>query len=63
MKYDSADCKITEGENALSVLADKRQTQESGRDDVRRQVWVGPGDNLQVTLVCGCDRKCNYFTK
>lgn len=26
VKYDWVDCKITEGENALSVLADKRQT-------------------------------------
>lgn len=28
MKYDSADCKTTEGENALSVLEEKRQTRE-----------------------------------
>jgi len=30
VKYDSVDCKITEGENALSVLTDKRQTLENG---------------------------------
>lgn len=32
VKYDLVDCKITEGENALSVLADKRQTQEKWMD-------------------------------
>lgn len=43
VKYDSADCKITEGENALSVLADKRQTQEKWVDGMMSEgdrVWV-----------------------
>ena len=35
VKYDSVDCKITEGENALSILADKRQTQQDEWDDGR----------------------------
>lgn len=42
MKYDSVDCKITEGENALSVLADKRQTQEKWMDGMMSEgdrIW------------------------
>lgn len=42
VKYDLADCKITEGENALSVLADKRQTQEKWMDGMMSEdrIWV-----------------------
>lgn len=32
VKYDLVDGKITDGENALSVLTDKRQTQEMWMD-------------------------------
>lgn len=44
MKYDLVDCKITEGENALSVLPDKRQTQERWMDGMMSEgdrIWVG----------------------
>ena len=51
VKYDSADCKITEGENALSVLADKRQTREDGWDDVRGRPDLGWEDHLLVIFV------------
>lgn len=49
MKYDSVDCKITEVENALSVLADKRQTQEQWVDDVRGRKDLGCEDNLSFS--------------
>lgn len=48
VKYDWLDCKITEGENALSVLADKTQTQEKWMDRVMSEgdmVWCYE-DNL-----------------
>lgn len=48
VKYDLLDCKITEGENALSVLADKRQTQEKWMDGVMSEgdrIWV-----VKITL-------------
>lgn len=48
VKYDSADCKITEGENALSVLADERQTGEKWMDEA---VVCGREDNLRMSLV------------
>lgn len=42
VKYGSADCKITEGGNALSVLADKRQTQEKWMDGMMSEdmIWI-----------------------
>lgn len=48
VKYDLVDCKITEGENALSVLTDKRQTQEKWMDGMmseRDRIWV-----VKITL-------------
>lgn len=48
MKYDLVDCKITEGENALSVLTDKRQTQEKWMDGMMSEgdrIWV-----VKITL-------------
>lgn len=49
VKYDSADCKITEGENALSVLADKRQTQEKWMDGM-----MSGGDRMPVVTITSC---------
>ena len=46
MKYDSADCKITEEENALSALADKRRTQEKWVDGM-----MSEGDWLSVVKI------------
>lgn len=42
VKYGSADCKITEGGNALSVLADKRQTREKWMDGMMSEdmIWI-----------------------
>lgn len=48
VKYDLVDCKITEGENALSVLTDKRQTQEKWMDGMMSEgdrIWV-----VKITL-------------
>lgn len=48
VKYDLLDCKITEGENALSVLADKRQTLEKWMNGVMSggdRIWV-----VKITL-------------
>lgn len=46
MKYDLADCKITEGENALSILADKRQTREKWMDGM-----MSEGDRVLVMKI------------
>lgn len=43
VKYDLVDCKITEGENALSILEDKRQTQEKRMDGMMSEgerIWA-----------------------
>lgn len=49
VKYDLVDCKITDEENALSVLTDKRQTQEMWIDGyVRGAQDLGCEDNLSV---------------
>lgn len=57
MKYDLVDCKITEGENALSVLTDKRQGPRKGGWRVSeggRVFLAGRSDHLGVLIVtCG----------
>lgn len=64
VKYDLADCKITEGEkNALSVLTDKRQTQrrrsggvmseEGGQAGFVVSQFTAGGDSSRQTGFCG----------